>query len=85
MRFKIRMISITLLFFIFFVFCINYVYSGLKLKFQEIKIAYMNGYYEALHLNIETIKALQENEDLLKQVVNNAGEKYLKMVEDLNK
>ncbi|MBM4053424.1 MAG: hypothetical protein FJ264_01880 [Planctomycetes bacterium] len=85
MRFKIRLVSITLLFLLLFVFCINHVYPGLKLKFQEIKIAYMNGYYEALRLNIETIKALQENEDLMKQAVKNAGEKYIEMIEDMNK
>lgn len=45
----------------------------------------MNGYYEALRLNIETIKALQENEDLMKQAVKNAGEKYIEMIEDMNK
>ncbi len=47
-------------------------------------IAYMNGYYQALQLDIEEIKKLQDDKDILKRKVKAAGGKYTNLIDIMN-
>ncbi len=47
-------------------------------------IAYMNGYYQALQLDIEEIKKLQNDKDILKRKVKTAGGKYTNLIDIMN-
>jgi hypothetical protein len=86
MRIKLRLLSAGLLLLIFFTVCVKYAYSEIKKStYNEIRVSYINGYYEALHLKIEIIKQLQANENLLKQAVLNAADRYIAEVEGMNK
>ncbi len=65
--------------------CINYTYSQLSpSKRRELVIAYMNGYYRALQLDIEEIKRLQKDKGVLKHEVKVAGGKYANLIDILN-
>lgn len=65
--------------------CINYTYSQLSpMKRRELMIAYMNGYYQALQLDIEEIKKLQNDKDILKKEVKAAGGKYTNLIDIMN-
>ena len=86
MRIKLRLLSAGLLLLVLFAVCVNYAYSEIKKsKYNEIRVAYINGCYEALHLKIEVTKQLQTNEILLKQFVLDASDRYIAVVENLNK
>ncbi len=86
MQMKRRSVYVGLLLLILFAFCINYAYSAMKksTNYHDIRIAYINGYYEALHLNIDVIKQLQADEEKLKQAVLDAADRYIREVEKLN-
>jgi hypothetical protein len=51
---------------------------------NEIVIAYMNGYVEALQLDIIKIKKLKRDSTLLRKTVAEATEKYISTVEKMN-
>lgn len=60
-------------------------YSALKSGFGKvIKIAYMNGYVDAVRLDLERIKELKGNADVLRDIVQASSEEYLKKVSKLN-
>lgn len=61
-------------------------YSVLSRKdYSIIRIAFMNGYIEALNLNIEEKKKLANDKILLAKKVKSATENYLAKVEGLNR
>ena len=51
---------------------------------NEILIAYMNGYVEALQLDIIKIRQLKRDSTLLRKTVTEATEKYISTVEKMN-
>jgi len=70
---------------IIFSLCINYTYSQLSpMKRRELVIAYMNGYFQALQLDIEEIKRLQKDKNILKIEVKAAGGKYANLIDIMN-
>jgi hypothetical protein len=54
------------------------------MKRRELMIAYMNGYYQALQLDIEEIKRLQNDKNILKKKVKAAGGKYTNLIDIMN-
>ncbi len=85
MRSKKRFILIVFMAIITFSLCINYAYSQLSpMKRKELMLAYMNGYYQALQLDFEEIKKLQNDEDILKRKVKAAGGKYTNLIDIMN-
>ena len=85
MHLKKRLISIAFIIIILFFLCINYTYSQLSpTKRRELKIAFMNGYYQALELEVEEINIIKNDKDTLKKKVMNAGEKYATMIDIMN-
>ena len=85
MHLKKRLILIVFMAMIFFSLCINYTYSQLSpMKRRELMIAYMNGYYQALQLDVEEIKKLQNDKDILKRKVKAAGGKYTNLIDIMN-
>ncbi len=85
MRSKKRLILIAFMVIIIFSLCINYTFSQLSpTKRRELVTAYMNGYYQALQLDIEEIKKLQNDEDILKRKVKAAGGKYTNLIDIMN-
>ena len=65
--------------------CINYTYSQLSpMKRKDLVIAYMNGYYRALQLDIEEIKELQNDNNILKRIVKAAGKEYANLIDIMN-
>lgn len=51
---------------------------------NAIIIAYMNGYADALELRTEEIDELKENRNLYRQKIEQAAEKYILTVENMN-
>ncbi len=85
MHLRKRLILIAFMVIIIFSLCINYTYSQLSpMKRRELMIAYMNGYYQALQLDIEEIKKLQNDKDILKRKVKAAGGKYTNLIDIMN-
>lgn len=85
MRSKKRLIFIAFMVIIILSLCINYTYSQLSpMKRKELVIAYMNGYYRALQLDIEEIKELQNNKNNLKREVKVAGREYANLIDIMN-
>ena len=85
MHLKKRLILIVFMAMIFFSLFINYTYSQLSpMKRRELMIAYMNGYYQALQLDIEEIKELQNDKNILKKEVKAAGGKYANLIDIMN-
>ena len=85
MHLKKRLILIVFMAMIFFSLCINYTYSQLSpMKRRELMIAYMNGYYQALQLDVEEIKKLQSDKVILKREVKTAGGKYTDLIDIMN-
>jgi len=84
-RSKKRLILIAFMVIIIFSLCINYTYSQLSpMKRRELVIAYMNGYFQALQLDIEEIKRLQNDKNILKKEVKVAGGKYANLIDIMN-
>lgn len=85
MRSKKRLILIAFMVIIIFSLCINYTYSQLSpTKRKELVIAYMNGYYRALQLDIKEIKELQNDKNNLKREVKAAGREYANLIDIMN-
>ena len=85
MRLKKRLIPIVFMIIILFFMCINYTYSQLSpMKRKELMIAYMNGYYQALQLDVEEINELKNDKKILKKKVMDAGEKYATIIDIMN-
>ncbi|MBW1741583.1 MAG: hypothetical protein JRJ42_10705 [Deltaproteobacteria bacterium] len=87
---KKRLLTVAALLFIFFFAGINFTYSGLlkTRTWNMIRIAYMNGYTEALELDIEEIKELKKlkrNDIPFRQKVEEAADRYMRIVEDMNR
>ena len=85
MRSKKRLILIAFMVIIILSLCVNYTYSQLSpMKRRELVIAYMNGYFQALQLDIEEIKRLQKDKNILKKEVKDAGGKYANLIDIMN-
>ncbi len=85
MRSKKRLILIAFMVIIILSLCINYTYSQLSpMKRRELVIAYMNGYFQALQLDIEEIKRLQNDKNILKKEVKDAGGEYANLIDIMN-
>lgn len=54
-------------------------------QFEIIKIAYMNGYSNAIQADLNTIKMLKRNKEELKRVSQISVDKYMERVTLLNK
>jgi len=84
-RSKKRLILIAFMVIIILSLCVNYTYSQLSpMKRRELVIAYMNGYFQALQLDIEEIKRLQKDKNILKKEVKDAGGKYANLIDIMN-
>jgi len=84
-RSKTQLTLIVLMVIIILSLCIKYTYSELSpLKRRELVTAYMNGYYQALQLDIEEIKKLQSNKGGLTHKVKTVGVKYADLIEIIN-
>ena len=67
------------------IICANMAYSFLNPRDQDIiRIAFMNGYVEALNLSFKEKEKMKNNKALLSKTVKSAAERYLKKVEKLN-
>lgn len=65
---------------------VNTAYSVLRNREHHmLRIAFMNGYVEALNLNVEQIEKLRKNRTLLIETVNSAADRYLAKVNNLNR
>ena len=85
MRSKKRLIVIAFMVIVILSLCINYTYSQLSpMKRKDLVIAYMNGYYRALQLDIEEIKELQNDNNILKRIVKAAGKEYANLIDIMN-
>ncbi len=54
-------------------------------QFRIIRIAFMNGYVQAIKTEDRLIKQLRENRQIMEKVVTDEAEKYMKKVSTLNK
>ncbi len=80
-----RMICIGAFFFLFLLVP-SYLNAGLNtFQFRIIKIAFMNGYVQALESEDGTIKRLRENKQFMEKFVKNEAEKYMQEVSSLNR
>ena len=69
-----------------FVVTTSSLYSAIKPRDAEmIKIAYMNGYHEALQLNSDALKDLKKDEVLMKQTIEKAADRYVGVINSMNK
>lgn len=50
-----------------------------------LRIAFMNGYVEALNLSVEEMKMLKKDKGLMYKAVNRAADRYLNRVNRLNR
>jgi hypothetical protein len=87
MNARLSLITVGVVLFIFLAAGTNFVYpAALTPKDEQtIKTAYMNGFVAAIQMDNETIKTLKRDEPLLKQTVENAANRYLKRVKEMNK
>lgn len=53
--------------------------------YRIIKLAFMNGYIQAIENTDQNIQILRENRTILEQVVKSEVEKYMTKVSDMNK
>ena len=64
---------------------IGIAYSSLKAGYGKvIKIAYMNGYVDAVTQDLEAIQAIKKDQGLLKKTVEASAENYVARVSLLN-
>ncbi len=54
-------------------------------ELQNMKIAFMTGYFRALHLDAETIARLKEDKEAMKKYIRAKARKYMKEVRKLNR
>jgi hypothetical protein len=60
--------------------------SGLDPEIHNaIFMAYLNGYVDALELDLKTIKMVKEDRDLLRKIAEQATSEYISIVEQMNK
>ena len=89
MRFKLpyrRMVMLAAVFMTISLLLVNYTFSALtSRKSNELRIAYANGYYAGLQLDINEIEELKNDEKLLKQKVMESADKYLKILSEMNR
>lgn len=85
MRSKIQLITIAFIVNFILLFYTNYAYPQLSAqKSNELRIAFMNGYYEALQLDIEEIERLKKDKAILKKTIIDAAEKYIDKINTMN-
>ena len=54
-------------------------------QLEIIKIAYLNGYANAIQTDLDTIKSLKQNQKMLKKYSQSSVDKYMEKVSLLNK
>ncbi len=82
---KQLMLTASIVIIIISLYVCDYTYSALlPMKRRELVIAYMNGYYRALQLDIKEIKRLQNDKSILTHKVKTAGVKYADLIEIMN-
>lgn len=63
----------------------SYTYSAINERiYVTIRVAYMNGFVDALNLEMERIQQIKDNRAILKEEVRIASEKYEKYVREMN-
>jgi len=73
---------------LFLVFCcgVRWSHSALSQRQQEvIRIAYMNGYMDALKMEPEKVKKLKQDKEKLRWSVEAAAQRYLNKIEAMNR
>ena len=82
---KKRVAFISVFFLVIILLGAKLTYSALNERiFSTIKIAYMNGYVEALQLDVDYITMMKKDEGLLKKTVFEAAESYVVSVRRMN-
>lgn len=54
-------------------------------ELQNMKAAFMTGYFRALHLDMETISRLKEDEDAMKKYIRAKAREYMDEIRKLNR
>lgn len=69
-----------------FLICITPGNAGLdSYSIQIIKLAFMNGYVRAIETDLEIVKSLKNNRELLRKISNNQTDRYIEEVVALNR
>lgn len=83
---RIRSTLIVAPLFILLIASVGFIYAAVKPRDVDvIRVAYMNGYLQALQLDPDNVKKLKSDEALLKQTVENAADSYLGVITTMNK
>ncbi len=86
MRFKTRLISVVFTMIALYSVLIDCAYSELSpIKQRELEKAYMNGFVNALKLDIEDLERLKKDLNILKEEVIVSAQTYMVIVEEMNK
>lgn len=87
MQKTMKLLAVAIMLLLFFFGNTTSTYSvPLKRKtYNTIRVSYMNGYIDALKLDIDEIKKLKQDKDLLRQEVKKAAARYLDLVENMNR
>jgi len=81
----LRLISILLIIMALSLVHMDYVYPGISaIKQRELKIAYLNGFIDALELPPDLVEKIWKDPDLLKSVALSSADSYIKVVEEMN-
>ncbi len=85
MRPRVRVIAIVTIFILFFM-AATHIYPEVKQRDSDIiKVAFMNGYVEAIKLESNEIQRLKADEELLRKHVEEAADRYLSILKGMNK
>lgn len=82
---KMKLLLIVLLFLCIAFNGVTYTYSAINEKiYVTIRVAYMNGFIDAMAQDIKKIEQIKENRAILKEEVQQASERYEKYVREMN-
>ena len=86
MQIKNFKIIVAVILILSFIISVNMAYSVLNVRdYTLIRIAFMNGYVEALNLSAAEKEKLEKDKALLVKTVESAAERYTRKVEDINR
>ena len=86
MQIKNFKIIVAVILILSFILSVNTAYSVLNIRdYKLIRVAFMNGYMEALNLSTEEKEKLGNDKALLVKTVEAAAERYIRKVEDINR
>lgn len=86
MQIKNFKIIVAVILILSFIVSVNTAYSVLNIRdYKLIRVAFMNGYVEALKLSAEEKEKLENDKALLVKTVESAAERYIGKVEDINR